>query len=34
MADIFESAHYRSRGMLARVSDDGLGEVTLAAPDA
>ena len=32
MADIFENAHYRSREMLARVPDDELGEVTLAAP--
>lgn len=32
MADIFESEHYRSREMLARVPDDELGEVTLAAP--
>ena len=32
MADIFAHPHYRARGMLAEVSDEDLGHVTLAAP--
>jgi crotonobetainyl-CoA:carnitine CoA-transferase CaiB-like acyl-CoA transferase len=32
IADIFQDAHFRARGMLAEVADDDLGSVTLAAP--
>jgi crotonobetainyl-CoA:carnitine CoA-transferase CaiB-like acyl-CoA transferase len=32
MADIFADPHYRARGMIARVPDEDLGEVAMAAP--
>jgi crotonobetainyl-CoA:carnitine CoA-transferase CaiB-like acyl-CoA transferase len=32
MADIFADPHYRARGMLARVPDEDLGDVAMAAP--
>jgi crotonobetainyl-CoA:carnitine CoA-transferase CaiB-like acyl-CoA transferase len=32
IADVFEDAHYRARGMLVEAPDDDLGAITLAAP--